>query len=111
LAILNFNYDKARQQAQRVEETADQLRALANNQMANAIASINASWDGESSNLFLRHCEETRARMLTRANELTEIASRIRKVAQILHDAEMEAKRKMEELARRAAAASTSGIV
>lgn len=99
--IWNFNYDKAIAQARTIENVAEEMRSIANNRLSGAIASINASWDGEASILFLRHCEETKQRIHDKANELTNIARRVRDVAKILHDAEAEARRKMEELSRR----------
>jgi uncharacterized protein YukE len=100
--IWNFNYDKAIEQARRVENVAAELRGLANNKISGAIASVNAAWSGEAANQFLRHCEETKRRVYVKADELYDIAQRVRNVAKILHDAETEARRKMEEISRRA---------
>jgi hypothetical protein len=100
--IWNFNYDKAIRQAEQIDSVAGDMTALANNTMGGAISAVNASWDGTSSDLFLRHCEDTRGQILEKARQLTQAAVKIRNVARILHEAEMNARRQMEELSRRA---------
>jgi WXG100 family type VII secretion target len=100
MAILSFNYDKAITQASRVDEVAAALRGLANTKVADSISAMRASWSGESADSFLRHCEETKSRMLARASELAEISNRIRNAARALRNAETEVNRKMEELSR-----------
>ena len=94
--ILNFNYDLAIRQATQIEGVAGEMRKLANVQMTNAIATIDASWDGDTSNVFLQHCNETKQQIATRAAEFENLARRIREVARILRDAEERARREME---------------
>ena len=94
--ILNFNYDLALRQASQIEGVAGEMRRLASGQMSNAIATIDSSWDGDTSNMFLRHCNETKQQIITRAVELENLAKRIRDVARILRDAEERARRAIE---------------
>ena len=94
--ILDFNYDLAKRQATQIEGIAGDMRSLANGQMSNAIATVNASWDGDTSNLFIRHCNETKQQIVSRAAELENLARRIRDVARILKDAEERARREFE---------------
>jgi len=94
--ILNFNYDLAKRQATQIEGIAGEMRRLANGQMSNAIATIDASWDGDTSTVFIRHCNETKQQLVTRANELENLARRIRDVAKILKEADERAKREFE---------------
>jgi len=91
--VLNFNYDLAIRQATQIEDIACEMRKLANGQMSNAIATIDASWDGDTSSIFLRHCGETKQQVVARAGELECNAQRIRSVARVLRDAEETAKR------------------
>ena len=94
--ILNFNYNLAIRQAAQIEEIAREMRTLANGKFANAIATVDASWDGDTSIIFLRHCNETKQQITTKATELDNLAQRIREVARILKDAEDRARREME---------------
>jgi uncharacterized protein YukE len=100
--IWNFNYDKAIRQAEQIEGVAGNMTTLANNTLSGAMGAVNASWDGASSDLFLRHCEETKGQILEKARQLVQTASKIREVARILREAEINARRQMEELSRRA---------
>jgi len=94
--IYNFNYNLAIRQATQIEEIAREMRSLANNKLTNAIATVDASWDGDSSTIFLRHCAETKQQMITKAADLENLARRIRDVARILKAAEERARRAME---------------
>ena len=93
---LNFNFNLAARQATQIEDIASDMRSLANDKMTNAIATIDASWDGETSNLFIRHCDETKKQIISRASDLDSLARRIREVAKILREAEERARREME---------------
>ena len=94
--IYNFNYNLAIRQATQIEEIAREMRSLANNKLTNAIATVDASWDGDSSTIFLRHCTETKQQIITKATDLENLARRIREVARILKEAEDRARREME---------------
>jgi len=98
--ILNFNYDLAIRQASQIEGIASEMRKLANGQMNSAISTVDASWDGDTSNIFLRHCNDTKQQIITRAGELESNAQRIRNVARILRDAEERARREMETIGK-----------
>lgn len=104
--IWNFNYDKAIRQAEQIESVVGNMNTLANSTLGGAIGAVNAAWDGASSDLFLRHCEETKEQILEKARQLAQAASKIREVARILREAEINARRQMEELSRRAAGGS-----
>ena len=90
---VNLNFNLAIRQATQIENIASGMRSLANDKMTNAIATIDASWDGETSNLFLRHCEETKKQITLRAAELDNLAQRIKEVARIMREAEGHASR------------------
>ena len=93
---LNFNFNQAIRQAAQIEAIASEMRSLANGKLTTANATVNASWDGDTSNLFLNHCEETKKQITARATDLDNLARRIREVARILQEAEDRARREME---------------
>jgi len=82
--IMDFKYDLSIRQAAQIEEIAGEMRNLANRQYTDAIATIDASWDGDMSSVFLGHCNETKQQMTARATELENLAQRIRDVARII---------------------------
>ena len=94
--VLNFNYNLAIRQATEIEEIARSMRSLANGKFSTAIATVDASWDGDTSAIFLRHCAETKQQITTKATELENLARRIRDVARILKEAEERAMQEIE---------------
>jgi uncharacterized protein YukE len=101
--IWNFNYDKAIRQAEQIESVAGHMNSLANSTLSSAIGGVKASWEGYTSEIFVRHCEETKGQILEKALDLAHIAERIREAARILREAEENARRQMEEMSRRTA--------
>ena len=94
--VLDFNYNLAIRQATQIEDIAREMRSAENGKLANAIAAVDASWDGDTSGIFLRHCAETKQQMIAKAGELENLARRIRDVARILKEAEERARRELE---------------
>jgi uncharacterized protein YukE len=94
--IFNFNYSQAIKQAGQIEDVAREMRSLASGKLTTAIDTINASWDGSTSDIFIGHCNETKTQIGTRASDLDALAKRIREVAKILKEAEERARREME---------------
>ena len=94
--IWNFNYNLAIRQATQIEEIAREMKSLANGKFSTAIATVDASWDGDTSNIFIRHCTETKQQITAKATELENLARRIRDVAKILKEAEDRARREIE---------------
>jgi hypothetical protein len=95
---MNFNYDQAIRQANKIEEIARDMRNIADQKLRDTIESIGAVWQGNAANLYLRHCGGTRDGISKCAGELMDAAGRMRSAARILHEAEMRA---LEEQRRR----------
>lgn len=101
MAIMNFNYGRAINQADQVDAIAEEMLKVANKQLQSTVDSIGASWRGEASKQFLEYCTSTQADIRTQAKRLQDLARRIKNVARIIEEAEQRAK----ELQRQRAAA------
>jgi len=87
--FLSFNYNKAVNQANRIESIADDMLSIANNQLRQTIESIGVSWQGEASDHFLQNCDAALADIRAQANRLRELARRINEAAKSIRDAEV----------------------
>lgn len=92
-ASIEFNFRKAVSQAERLDQAADQLNRLSNNQFGNIMQGLAANWRGENASLYLDKGGRLQRQMDGTAKELHHIASDIRRIAKRLYDAEMEALR------------------
>jgi uncharacterized protein YukE len=110
-ASIEFDFNRAKQQATRLDDAADQLKRIAENNFQNTMQGISSSWTGENSRNYLAKGTELQKQMLNTAKNLKTIASEIRGVAQRIYNAEMQAlriaeERERQERARAAAAAA-----
>ena len=100
-STIRFNFAQAKQQAQKLEAIAQEMRSAANKNFDQAIAELQNGWKGESANEYIRKAQSVKSDVLTTARDLEAVAASIRKVAQKIYNAEMEAKRLAEEIARK----------
>jgi uncharacterized protein YukE len=91
MAIMNFNYNKAIKQAEKIESVADDMQNIANRQFQTAINSISVCWKGDASAAFNRYCVATQTDMRAQSSKLLDLGKRIREVAKILKEAEEKA--------------------
>jgi uncharacterized protein YukE len=108
MAILNFNYNQAINQARQIDNVATDMLSAANRQLQTTIESIGACWQGEASRQFIGYCTTTQTDIRAEAKKLQDLANRIREVARIIREAEERAKELQRQQAA-AAAASSSG--
>jgi WXG100 family type VII secretion target len=88
---IDFNYSQAISQANQIDTIADDMQSLANSQLQNALETLGGVWKGEASQLFVTYCNGTKGDILTQAQNLHNLASKIRSVAAILKNAEQAA--------------------
>ena len=88
MAITNFDYNLAIQQANRIDAVAGEMKSVADNEMQSSLDSLNACWRGEASRQFINCCVATQADIKAQAGNLQNIAGRIREAANILKDIE-----------------------
>ncbi len=91
-AVIRMNYNKAVQQANRLDDLARQLMNLANHNLDGTLSNINRAWDGESANLFLQKGLKAKDDMIKTARSIQNTANAIRKAAEIVRQSDMRAR-------------------
>lgn len=88
-----FNFQKAKQQADELEQIANDLSNLSGKDFNSIMQNVSTSWKGEAATAYLKKGEILQEDMVKTANSLRDVAAEIRKTAKRLYDAEMEALR------------------
>lgn len=96
-AKIYMNYRQAIQQADRLQDQAEQLRRIATDRMSDMMQRVNANWRGESADAYMAKCIAMQEKVNRTAQNLTGTANALRTAAQRTYNAEMRAL----EIARR----------
>lgn len=94
---IEMNYQKAIQQAKKLEDIAENLKRLATSNMEDTLNSIAANWVSTNADRFCAKGHSIQHDVVTNANNILITARNIRKVAKSIYDAEKAA----EEIARK----------
>ena len=92
-AQIKMNYREAMQQARDLDTLAGKIRTTANQKVEQSMQLLSSGWKGNNAADFLRKYSELKRQILASADELNSIADDIRRTAQIVYNAEMEALR------------------
>lgn len=92
-AQIKMNYREAMQQARDLDTLAGKVRTTANQKVEQSMQLLSSGWKGNNATEFLRKYSELKQQILDSADELNAIADDIRRTAQIVYNAEMEALR------------------
>lgn len=90
---IEMNFASACSQAKRIEEIADEMNALASQNLVVTMQEISACWKGESAAAYLSKVESVKDDILSTKSLLKTIAQMIRTEAKRVYDAEMAALR------------------
>ena len=90
-AVINFNFNRAMQQAAELDDIADSLSRMSKHDFEGTMQNISANWKGENSRKYLNKGERLQGNMNSTVNSLHGIASDIRSVARKMYEAEMRA--------------------
>ena len=90
-AKIYMNYKQAVQQADRLQDQAEQLRRIADNRMGDLMQRVNANWRGESADAYLAKCTAMQEKVDRTARSLTNTANALRRAAQRTYNAELRA--------------------
>jgi len=93
---IEFDFQQAKRQADRLDQIASQLRNLANDQFEDTMNTIAANWKGENATAYLGKGERLQGKIKVSASDLNATANDIRRIAKRLYDAEMENLRRAE---------------
>jgi len=92
-AQIKMNYREAMQQARDLDTLAGKIRTTANQKVEQSMQLLSSGWKGNNATAYLRKYSELKRQILESADELNSIADDIRRTAQIVYNAEMEALR------------------
>lgn len=90
---IEFNYSRAIRQAAEIDAVADDIDRLVKNNLHNTQAALSNAWTGEAATLYLQNLQQFGNDAAAESRKLRRIASKIRKTAKIIAEAEQEAKR------------------
>lgn len=90
-AVIMFNFKRALQQADELDEIANSLSRLSRADFESTMQNISVNWKGESARQYLAKGDRLQGNMNATANSLHDIAADIRRVARRIYNAEMRA--------------------
>ena len=90
-ATIEFNFRTALNQANKIDEIADNLSRLSGTDFGNVLQNLSAGWKGENASMYLSKGSILQGKMNTTSGSLHAVASDIRAIAKRLYDAEMAA--------------------
>lgn len=93
---IEFNYSQSIAQARKLDDLADELRAMLRGTYKTATENIRGAWKGENADKFIVKLEELQRQIGSTADHLGKLATSIRVAANTIYRAEKRA----EELAR-----------
>ena len=85
---IEIDFAAAYSQAKKLDDVADEMKRLANQQLNSTIGKIGSSWKGESATAYLNKAEIVRDNITQTAQSLASIAASIRSDAQRIYNAE-----------------------
>lgn len=88
---IQMDFQKAREEAGRLEDIAGEIRKLATGDMENCFGSISNGWQGESSKAYIKKGRRAGENLKNLARELEQTAGEIRRRAQAIYQAEQAA--------------------
>lgn len=90
---IQLNYDAAKKQAQKLDEIADTLTNVADQQLNGCFSQLQSQWKGENANAYVNKGKVVQGDIRTTASNVKNAAESIRKIAKRTYDAEMHAVR------------------
>ena len=91
LSEINFNYQRAVRQASQLDDIARRLKTAATADMENILAEVNRAWQSDSTPQYIAKGRKVKGDISTTAQNLKDIASAIRTIAERVRAAELEA--------------------
>lgn len=90
-ASIEFDFNRALNQAKKLEEVASKMKSLSESSLENTLQDISVNWKGENASVYLKKGEKLKSKVMGSAEQLNAIAGEIRKIAKRVYDAEMAA--------------------
>ncbi len=94
---IRLNFNRAKQQADRLEEIGNEIKRMASRDYEDTLNGISTAWKGENANAYLAKARVLQGNINSTGNDLIAVANEIRRKAQRVYNAEMEALRIAEQ--------------
>ena len=91
LTEIYFNYNRAMEQANRLDDISRQLDKQSDDKMEEILNNVRSAWESDNSAKYLRKGQKVQEDIKTTADNLRRIADTIRKIAKQIRDAELAA--------------------
>lgn len=86
---IEFDYNRAIAQAQKLDDIAQKLYNLAQNDFVNSMDVLMRGWEGEASNMYIDKGNILCDKIRKTSKDLNNTANSIRKIAKKIYDSEM----------------------
>lgn len=90
-ATIRFNFKKALQQAEQLDQIANNLSKLSTGDLNGTLQVVSANWKGQNASAYLEKGGKLQGNIKTSAKELHNVAADIRTIARRVYNAEMRA--------------------
>ncbi len=91
LSEIYFNYERAMEQARRLDDIAKRLANAANVTLDDILSDVHQAWKSDSASAYLKKGEKMEGDIRITSKNLQDIAQTIRVIAKRIRDAELEA--------------------
>lgn len=88
---IEFDFNLARAQADRLEEIACELAGLSSNKFSGTLQNVSVNWKGENATQYINKGSKLQSQMTATAEELKSIADDLRRTSKRIYNAEMAA--------------------
>lgn len=88
---IRFDFQNAMQQAQKLDELANDIDRRVANKLDETVQSVHAAWKGDSATLYIGKTQELRRQVQQTARTLRDTAEDIRRIARRIYEAEVRA--------------------
>jgi uncharacterized protein YukE len=90
-ASIEMDFNKARTQANKLDEIANNLKNLSSNDFQGTLQNLSGCWKGSNASAYMNKGTKLQDEINSTAKELHAVASDIRTIAKRIYDAEMAA--------------------
>lgn len=88
MELMNFDFNKARQQANEIENISADLRHIISNKYAVTIQGISTSWKGDSADAYMRKAYALQDKLCETEKQLRQTSESIRRTIRAVEIAE-----------------------
>ena len=88
MGLINIDYNDTINKANQLEELADRMIRLCNNDLQSALKATNANWNGETSKMYIKRLTSLHDKSMSQARSLKNVAASMRRRAKTYQNIE-----------------------